>query len=109
MQLVRMAPGFVTDSRLHEPDVRIVTFVDGTMVRERLVALDDEPRRLVCSVIDGTMQPSHDNASMQVVPHGDGRSRFVWIHDVQPDELTGPMGAATWAFLVTCLAPLHDC
>ncbi|SDK43151.1 Polyketide cyclase / dehydrase and lipid transport [Nonomuraea maritima] len=90
---VRMAPGFVTDSRLDEPDVRVVTFADGTVVRERLIALDDELRRLVFSVIGGTMQPEHDNASMQVIPHGDGRSRFVWIHDVQPDDLTIPMGA----------------
>lgn len=90
---VRMAPGFVTDSRLDEPDVRVVTFANGTVVRERLIALDDELRRLVFSVIGGTMQPAHDNASMQVVPHGDGRSRFVWIHDLRPDDLITPMGA----------------
>lgn len=90
---VRMAPGFATDSRLDEPDVRVVTFADGTVVRERLIALDDQLRRLVYSVIGGTMQPAHDNASMQVVPHGDGRSRFVWIRDVRPDELTIPMAA----------------
>lgn len=40
------------------------------------------------------MQPAHDNASMQVFPHGEGHSRFVWIHDVQPDDLAVPMGAA---------------
>lgn len=90
---VRMAPGFVTDSRLDEPDVRIVTFADGMVLRERLIARDDELRRLVYSVTGGTMQPEHDNASMQVVPHGDGRSRFVWIHDVRPDDLAIPIGA----------------
>ncbi|MEV1245590.1 SRPBCC family protein [Nonomuraea sp. NPDC050022] len=92
---VRMAPGFVTDSRLdeHEPDVRVVTFADGTVLRERLIALDEEPRRLVFSVIGGTMQPDHDNASMQVIPRGDGGSRFIWIHDVRPDDLALPMGA----------------
>ncbi|MGW4774531.1 SRPBCC family protein [Nocardia sp. NPDC004278] len=90
---VRMAPGFVTDSRLDEPDVRVVTFADGTVVRERLIALDDERRRFVFSIIGDTIQPAHDNASMQVVPHGDGHSRFVWIHDVRPDDLTIPMGA----------------
>ncbi|MEU4317299.1 hypothetical protein AB0F85_02770 [Nocardia fluminea] len=31
---------------------------------------------------------------MQVFPHGEGHSRFVWIHDVQPDDLAVPMGAA---------------
>jgi len=91
---VQMAPGLVTDSRLDEPDVRVVTFADGTVVRERLIALDEETRRLAYSVIGDTMRPAHDNASMQVFPHGDGRSRFVWIHDVQPDDLTVPIGSA---------------
>jgi Polyketide cyclase / dehydrase and lipid transport len=90
---IRMAPGFVTGSRLDEPDVRVVTFADGTVARERLIALDNELRRLVFSIIGDTMQPTHDNASMQVVPHEDGRSRFIWIHDVQPDDLTISMGA----------------
>lgn len=90
---IRMAPGFVTGSRLDEPDVRVVTFADGTVARERLIALDNELRRLVFSIIGDTMQPTHDNASMQVVPHGNGSSRFVWIHDVQPDDLTISMGA----------------
>jgi hypothetical protein len=91
---VRMAPGFVTDSRLDEPDVRIAPFADGTIVRERLIALDDQSRRLAYSVIGDTMAPTHDNASMQVFAHSDGRSRFVWIHDVQPDELAIAMSAA---------------
>jgi hypothetical protein len=90
---VRMVPGLVIDRRLDEPDVRVVTFADGTVARGRLIALDEETRRLVFSVIGDTMRPTHDNASMQVVPHGDGRSRFAWIHDVRPDELTVPMGA----------------
>ncbi|GAB2441728.1 SRPBCC family protein [Nocardia tengchongensis] len=90
---VRMAPGFVTDCQVEEPDIRVVTFANGTVLRERLIALDDEQRRLVFSIIGDTMQPTHDNASMQVLPHEDGRSRFVWIHDVQPDELTIQMGA----------------
>ncbi|MEU1430856.1 SRPBCC family protein [Nocardia sp. NPDC005746] len=90
---LRMAPGFVTESRLDEPDVRVVTLADGTVARERLIALDNERRRLVFSIIGDTMQPTHDNASMQVLPHGDGRSRFIWIHDTKPDDLTLVMGA----------------
>ncbi|MFC9472165.1 SRPBCC family protein [Nocardia sp. NPDC056952] len=91
---VRMAPGFVTDSQLVEPGVRTATFADGTVVRERLIALDEQARRIAYSVIGDTMRPTHDNASMQVFSHGDGHSRFVWIHDVQPDDLAAPMGAA---------------
>jgi hypothetical protein len=90
---VRMAPGFVTAGVLEEPDARVVTFVDGTVVRERLVEIDDQACRLVYSVVGGSMQPESDTAIMQVVADGDDRSRFVWSHQVQPDSLAEAMGA----------------
>ncbi|MGW1554610.1 SRPBCC family protein [Streptomyces sp. NPDC002346] len=37
----RLAPGFVVDTRV-EGDVRVVTFADGTVVRELIVSLDDD-------------------------------------------------------------------
>jgi len=89
----RMAPGFVVDTRLEGPDVRVVTFATGAVAHERFVAVDDEARRTVFSIIGGTAQPAHDNASMQVFAEGRG-TRFVWIHDVLPDELAPPFGAA---------------
>ena len=42
----RLVPGFVTDTKL-EPGARIVTFVNGVVLREPIVTLDDEARRLV--------------------------------------------------------------
>jgi hypothetical protein len=42
----RLVPGFVTDTKL-EPGARIVTFINGMVVREPIVTLDDEARRLV--------------------------------------------------------------
>jgi hypothetical protein len=80
---VRMAPGHVVDS-VTEDGVRVVTFANGSVARERFIAVDDEQRRIVFSIIGGTVVPEHDNASMQVLEDGDGRSRFVWIHDVLP-------------------------
>ncbi len=59
----RLVPGFVVDTRLDGED-RIVTFANGTVLRELLVDLDDEARRLVWSVIDGPY--AHHNASAQV-------------------------------------------
>ena len=53
----------VTESSLDGSD-RIVTFFTGAIVRERLVDLDEEARRLVWSVMDGPY--THDNASAQV-------------------------------------------
>jgi len=44
----RLVPGFVTDTRL-EPGARIVTFGDGMVLREPIVVLDDNARRLVWS------------------------------------------------------------
>ncbi|MFD6163021.1 SRPBCC family protein [Nocardia sp. NPDC060256] len=84
---VRMAPGYAIDSKLDGPDTRVVDFANGTTLRERLVTIDDDEQRFVYSIIGGSVTPEHNNATMQVFPHGDGHSRFVWIHDVLPAEL----------------------
>ena len=54
-------------------------------VRERIIDVSDDRRRVVYSVIEGTPM-THHNASMQIVPEGEGRSRFIWIADFLPDE-----------------------
>ncbi|WP_069160030.1 SRPBCC family protein [Nocardia altamirensis] len=90
---VRMAPGYAVDSKLDGPDIRVVDFAGGAVARERLVTIDDDARRFVYSIVGGSVTPAHNNASMQVFPHGDGQSRFVWIHDVLPDELAAPLAA----------------
>ncbi|PRY41368.1 SRPBCC family protein [Umezawaea tangerina] len=86
----RMAPGFVADTRV-EADHRVVTFANGTAVRERLVTVDHDARRIVYSVVGGSVEPDHDNASMQVVAEGERRCRLVWVRDVLPDGLAAPM------------------
>ena len=80
----RLAPGFVTDVRLEE-GARVVTFGNGLVARELIVDIDDKARRLVWSVVGGRM--THHNASAQVLPDGEGGSRFVWIADLLPHEL----------------------
>jgi len=80
---IRLVPGFVVDTRL-DGDDRIVTFFNGAVVREVLVDLDDEARRLAWTIVDGPYD--HHNASAQVLADGDG-SRFVWIADVLPDAV----------------------
>ena len=77
-------PGFATDARLDGGD-RIVTFSNGSVLRERLVDLDDDARRLVWSIADPPY--IHHNASAQVFADTAGRSRFVWIADFLPNEL----------------------
>ena len=80
----RVAPGFVVDTRL-EPGARIVTFGNGMVVRELIVAIDDEARRLVWSAISERL--THHNASAQVFPGAGGSgSKVVWIADLLPNE-----------------------
>ncbi|HSJ98665.1 MAG TPA: SRPBCC family protein [Myxococcota bacterium] len=86
----RLAPGFVTDVQLEE-GARVVTFGTGMVVRELLVDLDEEARRLVWSARDGGM--THHNASAQVFAEGAGRTRFVWIADLLPDEVAPAVAA----------------
>lgn len=83
----RLARGFVVDCRLDGHDARIVTFVNGTSVREILVSVDDERHRLVYSVVGSQLK--HHNASFQVLAEGAHRSRIVWIADLLPNDLAG--------------------
>ena len=79
----RLVPGFVIATRL-EPGARVVTFANGTTVREPIVTIDEQDRRLVWSAVGGSL--THYNASAQVVAEPDGSSRVVWIADLLPDE-----------------------
>jgi hypothetical protein len=85
----RLAPGFVVDCRL-DGDARIVTFANGLVARELIVDIDDAARRLVWAVVDG--RPRHHNGSLQVFTEEGGRSRVVWIADLLPNDLAGPIG-----------------
>jgi len=81
----RLAPGFLTGCKLDGEGARIVSFANGLVARELLVGIDEPNRRLAYTVTDG--KASHHHASAQVFALGEGRSRFVWITDVLPDEL----------------------
>ena len=83
----RLVPGFVIDTRLDGSD-RIVTFADGAVVREVLIDLDDDANRIAWTIVDGPY--THHNGSAQVFAEDDGRTRFVWITDLLPDELAAP-------------------
>ena len=78
----KTAPGFILDTVV-EGDVRTVTFAGGLVLRERLIAIDDEHRRIVYSILSDTFE--HHSASNAVVPLDDGRCRFVWVVDFLPD------------------------
>jgi carbon monoxide dehydrogenase subunit G len=84
----RLVPGFVVDTRL-EPGARVVTFANGVKVREPIVAIDEQARRLVWGAQGSDLE--HYNASVQVFPEANG-SRVVWIADFLPHEAAGRIG-----------------
>lgn len=80
----RLARGFVTAVEVDGRD-RIVTFHNGSVLRERIVTVDDDARLLVWSIVDGPYE--HHNGSAQVFKATGDRVTFVWITDLLPDEL----------------------
>jgi hypothetical protein len=91
----RLLPGRVLDADV-DGDVRTLVMPDGHVVRELIVDVDDEARRLAYAVIEGA-RPAlrHHHASLQVFPEGDGHSRLVWVTDVLPSSLAGEIRART--------------
>jgi carbon monoxide dehydrogenase subunit G len=79
----RLVPGLVTDVRL-ETEARVVTFANGMVVREVIVDIEDERRRIAYAAVGGMFK--HHNASMQVMAEGQDRCRLLWITDLLPDE-----------------------
>jgi carbon monoxide dehydrogenase subunit G len=82
----RLLPGRVIDARV-EGDERILTMPDGTQVRELIVAVDHEARRMAYSVVGGQRLPiTYHHAAFQVFEEG-GTSRLVWTTDVLPHAM----------------------
>lgn len=84
----RLVPGFVIATTL-EGDSRMVTFGNGMVARERIVAVDDAARRFAYGVVSERLV--HHSASNQVIPEGEGACRFIWIADVLPDAAAETM------------------
>jgi Polyketide cyclase / dehydrase and lipid transport len=80
----RLVPGFVVETKL-EPGARIVTFVNGVTLREPIVTLDDEARRLVWTAEGGRAR--HYNAALEVTSPPGGLTSVVWTADFLPDDL----------------------
>ena len=83
----RLLPGRVTDSRI-EGDERFLTFPDGHVIRELIIAIDDGTRRLAYSVVEGARPPAdYHHASFEVRPEGAHAGRLIWTTDVLPHAL----------------------
>ena len=86
----RLVIGFVTDCKV-DGDDRVVTFFNGNVVRERLVGIDVEHKRLSYTLVGS--QATHHQASVALVAEADHRTRFIWITDVLPNALAETIDA----------------
>ncbi|MEW1738493.1 SRPBCC family protein [Nocardia beijingensis] len=81
----RLLPGRVVDTRLDGAERRL-TFPDGHVIRELIVSIDDEARRLAYSVLEGARPAlEYHHASFEVRAEGE-RGRLIWITDVLPES-----------------------
>jgi hypothetical protein len=84
-----LVPGFVVNCKL-EGDWRTVTFANGMVVRELIVAVDDQTCRHAWSARGEPL--THHNASIQVFSDGPDKCRIVWIADLMPNEAAEAVG-----------------
>jgi carbon monoxide dehydrogenase subunit G len=83
----RLLPGRVQEVSI-DGNVRTLTMSDGHIVRELIIDVDDDARRLAYAVVEGARPPlQHHHAAFQVFAEGDEQSRVVWVTDLLPDSL----------------------
>jgi hypothetical protein len=75
----------LADCRLDD-GIRTVRFANGMVVREQILGVDDERRRMAYAALDAPGMTYH-HASMQVIDAGPGRCLFVWVTDFLPAEI----------------------
>ncbi|WP_433832481.1 SRPBCC family protein [Actinoplanes sp. CA-015351] len=82
----RLLPGRVIAAVI-EGDNRILTMPDGHQVRELILAIDHDIRRMAYTVVEGQRMPlTYHHAAFQVFEEGD-HSRLVWTTDVLPHAM----------------------
>jgi hypothetical protein len=77
----RAFAGVLKDCRLESAELRVATFANGMVVKERIVSVEPERMRFAYSVIEKFV---HHSATMQVVARGANECDFVWVADVLP-------------------------
>lgn len=83
----RLATGFVMKS-VADGNTRVLTFSNGSVLREELVSIDESTRRLAYAICTSE-RLKHYQGAAQVFAESDRRCRFVWIVDVLPEEMAG--------------------
>lgn len=88
--------------------VRVLTGVDGSIYRERLVALDDTDRKLTYEIVEAPLPVRGYRSTLRVQPVTDG-AFLSWHATFDPAEGTTAQEATTVleAAYATALAGLH--
>lgn len=88
----RLVPGFVTATEMllgEGAPVRRVTFVNGRVVDETIVSIDDAARRVVWAI----KEFEHHNGALTVAAAADG-AHVTWTADLLPDSLAEQVSPA---------------
>jgi hypothetical protein len=56
----------LSDSRMEAPGARVAIFVNGMVIKERIVDCDPIHRRVACAVVESDFV--HHSAPMQIIP-----------------------------------------
>jgi hypothetical protein len=84
--MATVLPGRVTDVTL-DGDTRVLTMPGGYRIRELILGLDHDARRLAYSVVEGQHLPlTYHHATFEVAADGD-RARLTWTTDLLPHGL----------------------
>jgi hypothetical protein len=74
--------GVLAGCTLERDDLRVATFVNGLVVKERIISVDPARMRIAYTVNEGKFE--HHSASMQISARSDRACRFIWIIDILP-------------------------
>jgi Polyketide cyclase / dehydrase and lipid transport len=104
---LRLAPRLVADCQLNDGGTeRLVTFADGSVLAETIVAVDDATMRFVWAARNPSL--AHHNAAMQVTVRGADSASVSWTADVLPHPAADFMAPFIEKGLATMKAHLES-
>jgi hypothetical protein len=101
----RLVQGFVTDCHF-DGHTRHIKFANGVTAAERIVAVDDQDKRVSWTAISERL--THHNAFAQVFAFGLHSCKLVWTVDLLPDSMEPAIAAMVGAGLKAMKATLES-
>ncbi|MDX2019039.1 MAG: SRPBCC family protein [Deltaproteobacteria bacterium] len=75
-----------------EGDTRTCVTADGGKLKETILGIDHQNRRVAYTITESPFGLQFHAASMQVLDQGNGKSSLRWITDIKPDAAADMMG-----------------